>query len=173
LQVLKRSSSRTAGAKAMTATATCAAADIEDYNSFECIETYAALEYNRIVSYYNTLNPTDKKAETERLKLINMIVRLKQRNIPLAKYAYLTTATLFRKPKKGDIDEYDGKRGKKVNGFPVKFVMEYLRCSRRTAIDYQLALKIDKQMDVAMAAILAASETVTHNDTLIAKELKP
>jgi hypothetical protein len=141
--------------------------DIEKYNTFGGVEMYATLRLRQIVLYYDTLSEADKATEKEMLKLINMIVRLKQRNATLAKYVYLTSAPLFRTLEK-DLEAYQPKRGKKSRVcIPRKAIQELLGCSRRTAMDFQLAEKIIEQQEaVQKAMVRSVAEIETPHDTI-------
>lgn len=93
-------------------------------------------DLKRIESHYDSLSEYQK----ERLKVIGAVVKLKGRNSTLAKLVFLHAAVWIANCH--DINDLIAKRGKKTDpyGLPIKLIMRLLKCSRRTATDYQIAL---------------------------------
>jgi len=153
--------------------------EMESWNTFGDLEYYLVLKFEEYVAQCDSYTPAQKKVEEGKLKLMGMLSNLKSRNLPLAKEAYLSSAIHFRHLKLKSLDDYQPKHGKKVaNVFPIKYIMELLGCSRRTAMDYQLVYKIQEQDSAVYNAKLAfisepiapQKETVTQHDTITTKE---
>ena len=144
--------------------------DIEKSHTFATIEMYFYKRYKKIESCYDLYSKEYQEAVKQELKLLSRICNLKQRNQPLAKYIYLK-AMLF--PLEG-FDKLAAKRGKKLDSYdmPTKAIMKALDCTRRTASDYQNALRADREIDeylnlcYAAAVMAQGRKTETQNDTV-------
>jgi hypothetical protein len=116
---------------------------LENFDSFNFLAFDLVKHVREIEPYYDTLSEFEK----ERLKLAGLITRLQPRNLVLAQLVYLRAAT-FLKTWNTELDTFQPRRGKKEHdGYPTKAIMEILKCSRRTAQAYKLALKGIRQIN--------------------------
>jgi len=89
---------------------------------------------------------TLSKVELEKLKLLVMIVKLKQRNRTLAQLLYVKSFPFFHET--FDVKECIPKRGRKCESeMNTKLIQKILCCSRRKAQDYKLYFKAVSQYD--------------------------
>jgi hypothetical protein len=143
--------------------------------TFGGLEFYFVEQLDEIAPYYDTLSEPEKNVKKSRLKLLSMLSQLKSRNLPLAKYVFLECGPLLGALKNKDLKSYLPKRGRKNERvMPIKAIMELLQCSRRTAMDYQLAEKIEDQKEDVIRALLnsIASFNATQHDT-VSKSAQP
>ena len=142
--------------------------DIEEYNTFNGIEYYTYKVIEQLASQYDPKEIPEYWKK--KLHILGHICKLKERNLPLAKYVYLESLIWCKE----GIEQYWGKRGRKgrKDYLPAKAIMKALHCSRRTAMDY-LAMKdaladIDKFFNWAVGevAIQQLSKTESQHDAV-------
>ncbi len=75
-----------------------------------------------------------------KLELMDTVLKLYSRNKTLARLAYLDNYVFLTEL--GPPSEFQPRRGRKQSEVePLKLIMKVLRCSHRSAVDYQLAQK--------------------------------
>ncbi|MGD8545058.1 MAG: hypothetical protein PVH12_02680 [Candidatus Bathyarchaeota archaeon] len=107
------------------------------YCVLDSLEFRLAEEVHEAISRWDVLTEFEKK----KLRLLALIVKLSHRNKTLAKLLFLQNSQ-YIVDEIVDLKEFMPKHGKKPGGqFPLKFIMDLLKCSHRTAQAYQLTMK--------------------------------
>ena len=132
------------------------------------------------VNYYATISEDSKedydRLKLQELKLKSQIVKVGLRNCTLAKYlmlkaSYQTTVCGTSEDMK-NFNSFKAKRGRKTNEYtlPIRYIMKFLKCSRRMAIVYSQALVAETMIEEAFKigygiAVMRLAEKKEPNST--------